>query len=59
MTHYLNWFDLLLIGWLVVSALVTPLIGRFLGAMFPDSGEDEIRPEHEQISARLPHDADA
>ena len=57
MTHYLDWVDVVIIGWLAVSALVTPLVGRFLGAMFPDSRDDEVLSERDPISTKVPHDA--
>ena len=55
MTHFLNWVDVILIGWVIVSAFVTPLVGRWLGNRFPDPSESEIA-MHEPISFNARHD---
>jgi len=53
-----NWVDVILIGWVLISALVTPLVGRFLNGKFSDPAEDA--PEHDPIRVKAPHDtADA
>jgi hypothetical protein len=54
-THFLDWVDVILIGWVVVSVLVTPLIGRWLGNRFPDPAESEFT-THEPISLNACHD---
>jgi hypothetical protein len=41
MTHITDWVGIVLIGWVIISALATPFIGRFLGDALSDhSGED-------------------
>jgi hypothetical protein len=52
--HYLHWVDIILIGWVVVSALITPLVGRFLSGMFPDPAEDDTVPD-QPVSLEVPH----
>jgi len=52
--NYLHWVDVILIGWFVVSALLTPLIGRFIGKLLHDPAEDIS--DHEPLPGRLPHD---
>jgi len=42
-THDLDSVELILIGWLVVSLLVTPLVGRFLGHRFSDPAKHKSK----------------
>ena len=55
MTHLLDWIDIVLIGWVVVSALVTPVIGRFLGDMLSDPAGDAT-PLNDPAPARARRD---
>jgi len=55
--HYLDWVDIILIGWLVVSALITPLVGRWLGGLFHDPAGEDYSSDHEPLPTKVPHDA--
>jgi hypothetical protein len=37
-THIAEWVGIVFIGWVVVSALAAPFIGRFLGDSLSDPG---------------------
>lgn len=39
--HITDWVGIVLIGWVVISALATPFIGRFLGDALADSGGED------------------
>ena len=53
MTHWLDGVDVILLVWLIVSALITPLVGRFLGHLSDGPAEDSFDP----IATKLPHDS--
>ena len=54
-THFLDWVDVILIGWVVVSAVITPLVGRWLGSRFSTSAESNFT-MHEPTSFNTRHD---
>ena len=56
MAHYLDWVDVVIVGWFVVSALITPLVGRWLGSLFHDPAEEDVSSNHEPLSTKVPHD---
>lgn len=53
MGHLLDWVDVVIIGWVVVSALITPVVGRFLGHMFSDTNAEHAETD---FRASVPHD---
>ena len=53
--HIIDWVDIILIGWVCVSALLTPLVGRFLGNMFPDPDDDVVASD-EAVTVEVRHD---
>jgi hypothetical protein len=54
-THFLDWVDVILVGWVVVSAVVTPLIGRWFGNRFSNPAQSEFT-IREPVSFDARHD---
>jgi hypothetical protein len=54
-THFVDWVDVILIGWVVISAVITPLVGRWLGRRFSASAESKFT-VHEPTSFNARHD---
>lgn len=48
MTNHI-WLDVILLVWFVVSAMVTPLVGRYLGNLF-DPADEKLAAKDEPVS---------